>query len=100
MKKYILQIIGLLLSVLGYLFFVVMPNWNIFLDKTEYDKFYLDILQKPFMIVNGIFLVLFILSFFFKKYTKWLIILYLISFISMYLINYYYWSILNHGQGG
>ncbi len=100
MKKYTLQIIGLISSMLGYMYFVIIPSLGIFLDKTEYDRFYLDTLQKPFMIVNGVFIVLFILSFFFKKYTKYLLLLLVISFIAMYLVDFYYWSTLNHGQGG
>ncbi len=100
MKKYILQIIGLLLSVISYLYFVLFIDNNIWLDKTEYDRFYLDTLQKPFMIINGLFIGMFILSFFFKKYTKWLIILFVICLIALYFTNNYYWNILNHGQGG
>ncbi len=99
MKKNFLQIIGLLLSCLSCFYFVVYIYMSIWLDKTEYDRFYLDILYKPFVLVHSIFIGLFILSFFFKKYTKYLLILLVISVTSMYLINHHYWSVLNHGQG-
>lgn len=99
MKKYLLQIIGLCVSLISYVYFIPWIDIGIFLDKTEYDQFYLDVLRPPFMVINGIFIALFALSFFFKKQTKWLFVLFIISFLIMFCINHYYWSVLNHGQG-
>lgn len=103
MKKYLLQIVGLLVSLMHHSYFVRWIDYGVFVDKTEYDAFYLDVLRQPFMMVNGVFIGLFALSFFsafLKKYTKWLFLLFIISCLIMFWVDNHYWNALNHGQGG
>lgn len=103
MKKYVLPTVGLLGSLMSYSYFVMWIDYGIFMDKTEYDAFFLSTLRLPFMVVNGIFIALFALSFFsafLKNHIKWLFLLFVISCLIMFGVDYHYWTTLNHGQGG
>lgn len=103
MKRSLLQFLGLLISLISYSYFVMWIDYGIFMDKTEYDAFYLNTLQTPFMVVNGIFIALFVSSFFstfLKTHIKWLFLLFFISSLIMFLVDNHYWNMLNHGQGG
>lgn len=103
MKEYLLPIVGLLASLMSYSYFVMWIDYGIFMDKTEYDAFYLNNLRQPFMIINGVFIASFALSFFstlLKKHIKWLFLLFAISCLAMFLVDNHYWNRLNHGQGG
>ncbi len=100
MKKHLMNIVGVIFSVISYLYFVFVLDTAFIGGKTPYESFYLANLQQPFQIVTLTFIALFIGSFFAKKYTKWLWIVFVIACVIMFLINNHYYSILNHGQGG
>ncbi len=97
MKKHLMNIVGLIFSVIGYLYFVFVLDTSFVGGKTEYEHFYLAYLQLPFQIVTTTFIVLFIGSFFAKKYTKWIWIVFIIACAIMYAVNSHYYNLLPNG---
>ncbi len=58
MKKHLLQIVGLVCSLMSYLYFVIILDTSFIGGKSEYERFFLDELKFPFQIVTTTFITL------------------------------------------
>lgn len=102
MKQHLLSIIGMFISVLMIIGMGLIVSNAGFPDSylSPYDRFYHQRLFPIFLSAHCLFLALFVLSFVFKYSVKFLLILYVVIVIAMLSSDYYFYSIMDHGQGG
>jgi len=100
--KHKFAIIGIIITITTGLFYYYEYSMMGFPDGhlTEYGRFYTKKLFPVFFGLNSIFLAGFLLSFFLKKKSKQLLILYICITILYFITNYYFSIQLENGQGG
>ncbi len=100
MKKYSLQILCLIFSMLSFVYFVRLQLVGITAEYTDYERFYNITLKLPFVLVNGMFTAFFILSLWRKRKAKWLCFAYFIFMLAAIFVDNHFYQVINHGQGG